>query len=137
MIERQPRAERAAPGMHDEDRTIDPELAERLVDHPRLDVRRRILPSRARAPAMAGTVDQDDAMLLGQEVAERMPHRFEVGARAVQHHDRQAGIARADIDDMEHGTFDLDHPALRRKGALHGDNSGLRDQRQQHQRRHG
>src|SRR3954464_2495548 len=90
MIERQPRAERAAPGMHDEDRAIDPELAKRLVDHPRLDLRRRILASRTRAPAMAGTVDQDDAMVCGEEIAKRAPHRLEIRACAVQHHDRQA-----------------------------------------------
>ncbi|MGY3123419.1 hypothetical protein ACVWXQ_007356 [Bradyrhizobium sp. S3.14.4] len=90
MIERDPRAERTAPGMHDEDRAIDPELTKRLVNHPGLDLRRRILPPHPRAPAVTGTVDQDDAMVFGQEVAERTPHRFEIGARAVQHHDRHA-----------------------------------------------
>ncbi len=75
-------------------------------------------------------------MVLGQEIAERMPHHFEIRARAMQHHDRQARIARADIDDVKRRAINLDHPALRRKGALHGDDSGLRDQRQQNQRRH-
>ena len=40
MIERDPRAERTAPGMHHEHRAIDPELCQGRVDHARLDVRR-------------------------------------------------------------------------------------------------
>lgn len=75
-------------------------------------------------------------MLAGEAIAERPPHRFQIGARAVQHHDRQASVARAEIDDVKHGAVDRDHPALRWKGALHGDDSGLRNQRQQNQRRH-
>ena len=55
----------------------------------------------------------------------------------MQHHDRRTGrIARADIDDVERRAGDLDHPALRGIGALHGKNTGLRDQRQDRQRRH-
>ncbi|MGY3123418.1 hypothetical protein ACVWXQ_007355 [Bradyrhizobium sp. S3.14.4] len=37
---------------------------------------------------------------------------------------------------MKHSAVDLDHPALRRKGALHGKDAGLRGQRQQNQRGH-
>jgi hypothetical protein len=85
---------------------------------------------------VAGTVDQDDTMIPGEEIAERPPHRLEVGARAVQHHDRQARIVRPEIDEVKHGTIDLDHPTLRWKGALHGEDAGLRDQRQHNQRGH-
>ena len=53
----------------------------------------------------------------------------------MQHHDWQTGIARADIDDVKRRAVDRDHPALGWKGTLHGDDSGLRDQRQQHQLR--
>ena len=42
IIQRHPRAERAGPGMHHEDRVADAELFQRLVDHPALDRRRRI-----------------------------------------------------------------------------------------------
>jgi hypothetical protein len=52
------------------------------------------------------------------------------------HHGRTGGVARPDIDDMEFRAGDLDHPALRRIGALQGDHTGLRDQRQGSQRRH-
>ncbi len=69
-------------------------------------------------------------------LADRLPHHFEVGTRAMQHHDRQAGIARPDIDDVERAAGNLDHAALRRVGALHGDDAGLRDQRQHRQRPH-
>src|SRR4029434_9864866 len=93
---RQPRAKRPAPGMHDDDRARDAELAKRLIDHPRLDLRRRILPSRPRAPAMAGTIDQDDAMVVGEEVAERTAHCLEIRACAVQHHDRRTWLAPGD-----------------------------------------
>ena len=54
----------------------------------------------------------------------------------MQHHDRQAGIARPDIEDVKRSAGYLDHAALRRVGALHRENAGLRDQRQQRQRRH-
>ena len=75
-------------------------------------------------------------MVFCEHIAERTPHRLEIRARAMQHHDRQAGIARTDVDDVKRRALDLDHPSLRRKGALHGEDSGLRDQRQQRQRRH-
>lgn len=101
--------------MHHEDRAIDPELVKRLIDHPRLDLRRRFLSPPARAPAMAGTIDQNHAAVPGEDVAERPSHRFEIGARAVEHHDRKARIAGTDIDDVKPRAVDLDHPALRGK----------------------
>ena len=86
---------------------------------------------------MAGTVDQDHAVIAGEPFAERLPHHLEIGTRAMEHHDRRTGgVARADIDDMERRARDLDHPALRRIGALQRQNAGLRDQRQHRQRRH-
>ena len=70
-------------------------------------------------------------------LADRLPHHFEIGTCAMQHHDRQAGrVARPDIDDVERAAGNLDHAALRRVGALHEQHAGLRDQRQHRQRRH-
>ena len=41
-------------------------------------------------------------MIFRQPLAERLPHHFEIGARAMQHHDRRTGgVARADIDDVQ------------------------------------
>ena len=55
----------------------------------------------------------------------------------MDHHDRRAaGIARPNIYDIELCTGDLDHLALRGIGALQGKDTGLRDQRQDRQRRH-
>ena len=55
----------------------------------------------------------------------------------MDHHDRRAGgIARPDIEDVEACAGNLDHPALRRIGALQDKDTGLRDQRQNRQRRH-
>jgi hypothetical protein len=57
---------------------------------------------------VAGTVDQDDAMGPCQPLAERA-HHFEVGTRAMEHHDRRAGgVARAEIDDVEGTALDLE-----------------------------
>ena len=51
---------------------------------------------------MAGSIDQDHPVIFGKPVAERLPHAFEIGTGAVDHHDRGAGgIARPDIDDVE------------------------------------
>ena len=58
-------------------------------------------------------------MVFRQPLAKRLPHHFEIGARAMQHHDRRTGrIARADIDDMKGRAGDLDHPALGGMGPL-------------------
>ncbi len=55
----------------------------------------------------------------------------------MDHHDwRTGGIARPDIDDVECCAGDLDHLALRGIGALQGKDTGLRDQRQDRERRH-
>jgi hypothetical protein len=56
---------------------LTPEFFQRFIQHSDLRCRRRIFEIVARAPAMAGTVDQDHAMMLSDEVAER-PHRFEI-----------------------------------------------------------
>ena len=86
---------------------------------------------------MPRTIDQNHPMLPGQQVAERLPHRLEIGARAVDHHHgRTGGIAWTDIDDVKRGPGNLDDPALQRIGALQDQDTGLRDQRQYNQRRH-
>jgi hypothetical protein len=52
----------------------------------------------------------------------------------VDHHDRRSGIARPDVEHVEAGAGDLDHPALRGKSALQDQDAGLCDQRQDRQR---
>jgi hypothetical protein len=123
--------------MHHEHRSADAEFFQRLVDHPALDGRRGMLQMRAGAPAVAGTVDQDHPMIFGEPVAERLAHDLEIRARAMDHHDRRTGrIARPDIEDVQAGAGNLDHPALRGIGALQDEDTGPRDQRQDRQRRH-
>ena len=58
----------------------DAELLQRLVDHPRLHRGRRILHALARAPAVAGTIDQNHPMMAGEPLAERLriASRFEL-----------------------------------------------------------
>ena len=76
-------------------------------------------------------------MAFRKPLADRLPHHFEVGTGAMQHHDGGTGrIARADIDDMKGRAGNLDHPALGGMGPLRQPNPGLRDQRQDRQRRH-
>ena len=65
IIERNPRTQRAAPGMHHEDRFADADLLQHRIDHPALHRRRRIFAAHARAPAMPGPIDQDHAMMFG------------------------------------------------------------------------
>jgi hypothetical protein len=69
---------RAAPGMNHEDCPADAQSFERLIDHSALNRRRRIVRTRARAPAMPGTVDQDHPMIFGEHVAKRSPHDLQI-----------------------------------------------------------
>ena len=56
--------------------------------------------------------------------ANGLPHHFEIGAGAMQHHDRRTGrIARADIDDMKRRAGNLDHPARGGMGPLRSANT--------------
>ena len=58
--------------------------------------------SRARAPAMPGTIDQDHAVIFGKPVAERLSHDLQIRTRAMDHHERRTvDVARPDIDDVE------------------------------------
>ena len=76
-------------------------------------------------------------MVFGKHVAERLPHALQIGAGAMDHHDRRAGgVVRPDIHDMERRAGDLDHPPLRGIGALQGKDARLRGHRQDNQRRH-
>ena len=55
-------------------------------------------------------------MVLGEPIAQRLPHGFQVRTRAVDHHDRRTGgVARPEIDDVERRAGDLDRLALRGK----------------------
>ena len=76
-------------------------------------------------------------MFCGKQIAERVPHGFQVGTGAMDHHDGRPGrVARPDVDDIEDGAGNLDRLALRRIGALQEEHAGLRDQRQHRQHRH-
>jgi len=76
-------------------------------------------------------------MVFGKPVAEWLPHRLQIGAGAMDHHDRgTGGIARPDIDDVEACAGDLDGLALRGIDALQDKHADLRGQRQDRQRRH-
>ncbi len=76
-------------------------------------------------------------MIPGEPVAERLAHRLEIRARAMDHHNRRAGgIPRPDVEHVEPAAGDLDHPALGGIKPLQDQHAGLRDQRQNHQRRH-
>jgi hypothetical protein len=71
-------------------------------------------------------------------LAKRLPHHFQVCAGAMDHHHGRAnGVARPHIDHVECRAGNRDHLALRRIGALQGKDTGLRDQRQDRQRRQG
>ena len=86
---------------------------------------------------MTGPIDQDHPVIFGKPVAKRLPHGLQIGAGAVDHHDRgPGGIARPDIDDVEGSTRNLDQLALRGPGTLQQDDASLCDQRQDRQRRH-
>jgi hypothetical protein len=86
---------------------------------------------------MPGPIDQDHPMMFGEPLSKRLPHRFEVRTRAVQHHDRRRSIlARPDLDDVQARTFDVEIAALRRMRALQGNDAQLRDGGQHRQRRH-
>jgi hypothetical protein len=77
---------------------------------------------------MPGPINQDHPMIPRQQIAERLPHRLEIGTGAMDHHDRWTGsIARPDVDDIERRSGDLDRPALRRISALQDHDTGLRD----------
>ena len=76
-------------------------------------------------------------MGLGEHIAERQPHGFEIGTRAVDHDDRRHGaIARTDIDHVQGCPDDIDHLSLRGIDALQDNDTGLSDQRENDQRRH-
>src|SRR5262249_44627623 len=80
--------------------------------------RRRGIVVLALAPAMAGPVEQDDAMMLLEPIGEREPHVLEIAARAVQQHDRRIIVGGlrplVDVDHMQPRAADLHEAAGRR-----------------------
>jgi len=72
----------------DEDRAIDPELTKRLVNHPGLDLWRRILPPHPRAPAVTGTVDDDGAIAFRQRAEQGHRHVLRLHQGTVNQQDR-------------------------------------------------
>lgn len=64
-------------------------------------------------PTVAGSIDQDDAIARGKDVAQRDPHVAQIAARAVQQHDRRR-VDRTQLDNMQPSAVDFDEAALRR-----------------------
>src|SRR5579883_1906058 len=103
-IERQRRGERAGPGVAENDRPLDAELAQCLRDQRGLTPRRGIAASAGTiAEAVAGPIDQNDAAPRRERVPEGEPLVLEIAARAMQQHDRRTGgrTRRRQIDDMQ------------------------------------
>ena len=50
--------------------------------------------------------------MLREKIAERPPHHLEIGACAMQHHDRKAIVARSDLDDVERSAGSGPAPAV-------------------------
>ena len=67
------------------------------------------------APAVAGPVDEDHAIVRGQPVGQRQAHVFEIGARAVQHHDRRR-IGWAKLHQVKPAAVDLEEAARGQDG---------------------
>ena len=113
------------------------EPVEGFDDHSRLNLGRRILLALARAPAVTGPVDQDDAMRCGEHVAEWLPHRLAdwSSRRAAA---RAAGVAVSrgpDIHHVQNRAGDLDRLSLRREAALEQGNPIRVASASAHQRR--
>jgi hypothetical protein len=123
--------------MHDDDDGTGAEFVQGLIDHARVKFRRGIRLAFSNAPAVAGAVDQDHAMMLGQHFAERLSHRLEIAARAMHQQDRRAGgVGRPQFDHIQRRAGDIHNFPLERIMALDHKNADLRDQRQHHQRSH-
>jgi len=106
------------------------EFVQRLGDHPGLDVGRRILLALANAPAMAWPVDQNHPVVVRQKIAERLPHRLQVGACAVDHHNgRVSRIVSPQFDHIQDRASDLDRLSPWRVSLLKYNHTGLREQR--------
>ena len=92
IIERESQRQRAAPGMADDDGAIDAEPIEHVAQHGRLIGRRAPLAGLARAEAEARPIDENDAVTRGEPLAEREMHVLEIGAGAVEKHDRRRAL---------------------------------------------
>jgi hypothetical protein len=75
----------------DNDGAGDTQSVERLRNHVGLSLRRGIAKRSARAPAVTRSVEQQHTMLARQEIAERLPHRLQISAGAVDQHNRRLG----------------------------------------------
>ncbi len=107
-----------------------PDAVERLRDQRRLPRGRSVFdPARAVAPAVAGTIDQNDASRPREPVAEREPEVAEISAGAMDQHDRPAriGCVRGaftsasgwrQIEDVKPAAVDFDETAGGRMGRL-------------------
>ena len=130
-IERERQRQRTAPGMTDDDDAIDVEGIEHVAQHRGLIGRRTPLAAFARAKAEARPIDEDDAMARGEMFAERQMHVLEIGAGAVQNHDRRRarrGSARSHFDYVLRETADIDETATRPMQPLDQQCADQRDQ---------
>ena len=62
-------------------------LVRLLIPSVRWFLRRRIGERVARTPAVARPVEHEDAMVVGEQIAQRLPHRLQVGTGAVDQND--------------------------------------------------
>ena len=112
------RRQQTGPGMGDQDRAAGADARKRLMDEFRLACGRSVGAAAGPvAPAVAGTVDEDHAIVRRQPIGERQAHVLKIGARPVQQHDRRC-IGRAKLDQVKAATLDLDETARRRMGPL-------------------
>ena len=118
MIESVGRGQNTRPRMGDQDGAAGADARERLMNEFRLARGRGVGAAAGPvAPAVAGPVDEDHAIVRGQPVGQRQAHVFEIGARAVQQHDRRR-VGWAKLHQVKPAAFDLDETARGRMGAL-------------------
>jgi len=111
---RKRRRDRAAERMTEEYKTLDADPVEGLHDQRGLACWRCIrCPARPVAPAVTGTIYQDNAAVQGKVIAEGMTQVLEIAACAVHEDDRQLFLdaRRAKLLHMQPSARDLDKPA--------------------------
>ncbi len=104
---------------------------EHVAQHRGLIGRRTPLAAFARAKAEARPIDEDDAVARGEMFAERQMHVLEIGAGAVQNHDRRRarrGGARSHFDHVLRETADIDETAARPMQPLDQQRADQRDE---------
>ena len=113
--------DRSSQRMAEEHEALDADAPERLRDQCRLPCRRSVRnAARPVAPAMSGAVDQDDAAVRCQPVAEGEAQVLEIAAGAMHKHDRELVLTRrgAKLQHMQLAALDLDQAPRSRMGSF-------------------